>query len=164
MNDVIRTHALVRNFGRTTALAGVDLEVPEGAIYALVGANGAGKTTLIKVLMNIFQPTSGSATVLGIDSRHIAGKHFARIGYVSENQEMPEWMTVRYLLDYYRSFYPSWDTALEQQLIRQFDLPLNRKLKHMSRGQRMKAAFASSLRPARPSRVPRIVCVLAKRA
>jgi ABC-2 type transport system ATP-binding protein len=58
---------------------------------------------------------------------------------------MPEWMTVRYLLNYYRNFYPTWDTALEQQLIRQFDLPLNRKLKHMSRGQRMKAAVASSL-------------------
>jgi ABC-2 type transport system ATP-binding protein len=145
MNAVIRTQALVRNFGRTVALAGVDLDVPEGAIYALVGANGAGKTTLIKVLMNIFQPSSGSAMVLDTDSRHIAGKHFARIGYVSENQEMPEWMTVRGLLAYYRNFYPQWDTALEQQLIRQFDLPLNRKLKHMSRGQRMKAAFASSL-------------------
>jgi len=145
MNAVIRTHALVRNFGRTVALAGVDLDVPEGAIYALVGANGAGKTTLIKVLMNIFQPSSGSATVLGVDSSQIAGKHFTKIGYVSENQEMPEWMTVRGLLDYYRNFYPAWDTALEQQLIRQFELPLNRKLKHMSRGQRMKAAFASSL-------------------
>jgi ABC-2 type transport system ATP-binding protein len=145
MNAVIHTHALVRNFGRTVALAGVELEVPEGAIYALVGANGAGKTTLIKVLMNIFQPSSGSATVLGVDSRQFAGKHFTKAGYVSENQEMPEWMTVRYLLDYYRNFYPSWDTALEQQLIHQFDLPLNRKLKHMSRGQRMKAAFASSL-------------------
>src|ERR1700761_3886761 len=99
MNAVIRTHALVRNFGRTVALAGVDLDVPEGAIYALVGANGAGKTTLIKVLMNIFQPSSGSANVLGVDSRQIAGKHFTKIGYVSENQEMPEWMTVRGLLD-----------------------------------------------------------------
>ncbi|UWZ82744.1 ABC transporter ATP-binding protein [Occallatibacter riparius] len=145
MNAVIHTHALARNFGRTVALAGVDLDVPEGAIYALVGANGAGKTTLIKVLMNIFQPSSGSATVLGVDSRLIAGKHFTKIGYVSENQEMPEWMTVRGLLDYYRNFYPEWDTALEQQLIRQFNLPLDRKLKHMSRGQRMKAAFASSL-------------------
>jgi ABC-2 type transport system ATP-binding protein len=150
MNPVVRTQALARKFGRTVALAGIDLEVPEGAIYALVGANGAGKTTLIKLLMNIFQPTSGSATVLGIDSRRIAGKAFTQIGYVSENQEMPDWMTLRQLLDYYRSFYPGWDTTLEQQLIRQFDLPLNRKLKHMSRGMKMKAAFASSL-PYRPA-------------
>jgi ABC-2 type transport system ATP-binding protein len=150
MNAVIRTQALQKKFGRTVALAGIDLEVPEGAIYALVGANGAGKTTLIKLLMNIFQPTSGSAQVLGIDSRHIAGQAFERIGYVSENQEMPDWMTLGQLLDYYRNFYPEWDAALEQQLIRQFDLPLNRKLKHMSRGMKMKAAFASSL-PYRPA-------------
>ncbi|HEY3706527.1 MAG TPA: ABC transporter ATP-binding protein [Terracidiphilus sp.] len=150
MNAVFRTQSLTKKFGRTVALAGIDVEVPEGAIYALVGANGAGKTTLIKVLMNIFQPTSGLATVLGIDSRHIAGRHFERIGYVSENQEMPEWMTLRQLLDYYRNLYPAWDTALEQQLVRQFDLPLNRKLKHMSRGMKMKAAFASSL-PYRPA-------------
>lgn len=150
MNPVIRTQALAKRFGRTIALAGIDFEVPEGAIYALVGANGAGKTTLIKLLMNIFEPSSGSATVLGVESRHISGQHFTRIGYVSENQEMPDWMTLRQLLDYYRNFYPQWDTALEQQLVRRFDLPLNRKLKHLSRGMRMKASFASSL-PYRPA-------------
>jgi ABC-2 type transport system ATP-binding protein len=145
MNPAIHTEKLVRRFGRTLAVDDVDLDVPQGAIYALVGANGAGKTTLIKLLMNIHRPTSGRAQVLGIDSHHLAGKAFQQIGYVSENQEMPEWMTVGALLDYYRPFYPQWDGALEQQLIRQFDLPLKRKLKHLSRGQRMKASFASSL-------------------
>ncbi len=67
-----------------------------------------------------------------------------------ENQEMPEWMTVGAMLDYLRPFYPQWDRELEGQLVRQFDLPLKRKLKHLSRGMKMKAAFASSLayRPA----------------
>jgi ABC-2 type transport system ATP-binding protein len=82
---------------------------------------------------------------MGMDSRRLAGKDFQHIGYVSENQEMPEWMTVETLLDYVRPFYPQWDRELEQQLVRQFDLPLKRKLKHLSRGMRMKAAFASSL-------------------
>ncbi|WP_348263756.1 ABC transporter ATP-binding protein [Telmatobacter sp. DSM 110680] len=127
------------------AVDAVDLAVPEGAIYALVGANGAGKTTIIKMLMNILSPSSGHAEILGIDTKLVAGKAFNRIGYVSENQEMPEWMTTGAFLAYCRSFYPQWDTALEQQLVRQFDLPLNRKLKHLSRGMRMKAAFASSL-------------------
>jgi len=145
MNDAIRTENLTRKFGRTLAVDNLNLTVPEGAIYALVGANGAGKTTVIKVLMNIFGPTSGHAQVLGIESRHLAGKAFERIGYVSENQEMPDWMTVGAMLDYYRPFYPQWDRTLEQQLVRQFDLPLNRKLKHLSRGMKMKAAFASSL-------------------
>jgi ABC-2 type transport system ATP-binding protein len=145
MTSAISTQKLSRRFGRTVALDAVDLDVAEGAIYALVGANGAGKTTLIKVLMNIFQPTAGTAQVMGIDSRKVAGKIFNRIGYVSENQQLPDWMTPRAMLAYYRSFYPTWDRALEEKLVRQFDLPLDRKLKHLSRGVRMKAAFASSL-------------------
>jgi ABC-2 type transport system ATP-binding protein len=131
-------------------LSGVGLEVPEGAIYALVGGNGAGKTTLIKLLMNILRPTEGSARVLGMDSQRLRGRDLNRIGYVSENQEFPEWMTVGGMLEFLRPFYPTWDRALEGQLVRQFDLPLERKLKHLSRGQRMKAAMASALafRPA----------------
>ena len=145
MNPAIATHSLRKQFGRTVAVDGLNLAVPEGAIYAMVGANGAGKTTIIKMLMNIYPPTAGSAAVLGIDSRKLAGKAFTRIGYVSENQEMPDWMTAGAMLDYYRPFYPTWDRALEQQLVRQFDLPLDRKLKHLSRGMKMKAAFASLL-------------------
>jgi ABC-2 type transport system ATP-binding protein len=145
MTSAIGTQKLSRHFGRTVALDAVNLAVPAGAIYALVGANGAGKTTLIKVLMNIFQPTAGTAEVLGVDSRKVSGKIFNRIGYVSENQQLPDWMTTGDMLAYYRNFYTNWDRALEEQLVRQFDLPLDRKLKHLSRGMRMKAAFASSL-------------------
>ena len=98
MNDAVRTHDLVKRFYKVTALDNLNLEIREGAIYALVGPNGAGKTTPIKVLMNIFPPTRGRAEVLGMDSRRIAGKAFAAIGYVSENQELPDWMRVDYFL------------------------------------------------------------------
>ena len=145
MNSIIHTENFSKRFGHTDAVDGVDLAVPEGAIYALVGPNGAGKTTLIKMLMNIIRPTAGGSEVLGIDSSELTGKAFNRIGYVSENQELPEGMTVGGMLDYFRAFYPTWDRALEAQLVRQFDLPLTRKLKHLSRGMKMKAAFASSL-------------------
>jgi ABC-2 type transport system ATP-binding protein len=145
MKLAIHTEKLSRRFGNTVAVDAVDVAVPEGAIYALVGANGAGKTTIIKMLMNIFSASEGRAEVLGIDTRRLFGKAFSRIGYVSENQELPEWMTVGALLKYCKAFYPQWDATLEQQLVRQFDLPLNRKLKHLSRGMRMKASFASSL-------------------
>jgi len=123
-------------------LAPLDLIVPRGAIFALVGHNGAGKTTLIKLLMNILQPSSGHADVLGESSATLTGESFTRIGYVSENQELPEWMTVQGLLDFLRPFYPTWD---DRTLIQQLDLPLDRKLKHLSRGMRMKAALASVL-------------------
>jgi ABC-2 type transport system ATP-binding protein len=150
MNATIQTHGLAKHFGKTEVLRGIDLNVPEGAIYALVGANGAGKTTMIKVLMNILRASAGSASVLGIASNRLEGEGFTRIGYVSENQELPDGMTVGGMLDYMRPFYPLWDRALEAQLVRQFDLPLDRKLKNLSRGMKMKAAFASSLayRPA----------------
>lgn len=143
--SAIQTEGLVKKFRRVDALQGLTLNVPEGAVYALVGPNGAGKTTAIKILMNILRATSGRAEVLGIDSSQIKGRRFESIGYVSENQEQPEWMTVEYMLAYLRKFYPTWDTNLEAELIKQFELPRDRKLRHLSRGMRMKAALASSL-------------------
>jgi ABC-2 type transport system ATP-binding protein len=127
------------------ALRQLNLEIPQSAIYALVGPNGAGKTTMIKVLMNILHPTQGTAEVLGTDSTKLRGDWFAQIGYVSENQEQPEWMRVDQFFDYLRPFYPNWDRELESALVRQMALPMDRKLRHLSRGMKMKAALASSL-------------------
>jgi ABC-2 type transport system ATP-binding protein len=143
--SAIQTDNLVKKFHRVDALQGLTLNVPEGAVYALVGPNGAGKTTAIKILMNILRATSGRAEVLGVDSSQIKGRRLESIGYVSENQEHPEWMTVEYMLSYLRDFYPSWDKDLEADLLKQFELPRDRKLRHLSRGMRMKAALASSL-------------------
>jgi ABC-2 type transport system ATP-binding protein len=143
--SILRTIDLSKRFRGTQALDGLSLNVPEGSVFALIGANGAGKTTAIKILMNIHQPTSGSAEALGVDSRSLSPREFQQIGYVSENQEMPEWMTVRYFLAYLKPFYPTWDDARAEELLRQFELPRDRKLKHLSRGMKMKAALASSL-------------------
>lgn len=145
MSIAIQATKLTKKFRKVEALCDLDLEVAEGAIYALVGPNGAGKTTAIKILMNICGATSGSATVLGIDSSRLAGSAFTAIGYVSENQELPEWMRVDEFIAYLRPFYPTWDRNLENELVRQFQLPLDRKLKHLSRGVRMKTALASSI-------------------
>ncbi len=141
----IQTHGLARRYGRHHALDGLDLDVPEGSIYGLVGPNGAGKTTAIKILMNLQRATAGRAEVLGVDTRTLGPAQFAQIGYVSENQKMPDWMTVDYFMNYLRPFYPTWDDALATELIRQFELPGNRKLRHLSHGMRMKAAVASAL-------------------
>src|SRR5882724_8901000 len=145
MPQAIHTDQLSKHFGRVTALDRVNLDVQEGALYALVGQNGAGKTTTIKVLMNLIRATGGSAIVLGTDSHDIRGKSYTQIGYVSENQEMPEWMKTGALLKYLREFYSTWDSDLEQSLVKQFDLPLDRKIKTLSRGMKMKLALASAL-------------------
>ena len=145
MSDVLTTHNLSKRYRKLVALDKLSLAVPEGSVYALLGANGAGKTTALKLMMNLHPATSGEATVLGIDSRQLQGRHFEQIGYVSENQDQPGWMTLSYLLRYLRPFYPTWDDARASELVTQFRLPLDRPIKHFSRGMQMKASLASSL-------------------
>jgi ABC-2 type transport system ATP-binding protein len=145
MSDAFRAIDLSMHFGSVPVLNGLNLSVPEDGVYGLVGPNGAGKTTTIKILMNLHQASSGRAEVLGVDSRKLGPDDLVHIGYVSENQEMPDWMTVEYFLSYLKPFYPTWDDSRAAELMKQFDIPPTRKLKHLSRGMRMKAALASSL-------------------
>lgn len=143
--NAIETHQLTRRYGRSDALHGLTLSVPAGSIYAFIGPNGAGKTTTIRMLMNLLEPTSGEARVLGVDCTKLTPRERQRIGYVSENQKLPEWMTVDQLLRYCEPLYPTWDRDLEQKLLKKFELPPDRKLKHLSRGMMMKASLLSSL-------------------
>jgi ABC-2 type transport system ATP-binding protein len=145
MNIPISCRELTVAFSGIRAVDQLDLEVEQGAIYGLLGPNGAGKTTAIKAMMNLIARSSGHASVFGRDSQLLRAADFERIGYVSENQELPGWMTVGYLMKYLEPFYPNWDAARAAELLREFDLPLNRKLQHLSRGMSMKAALASSL-------------------
>jgi len=142
---MIRTENLTKRYRRNDALIGVSLEVPTGSVFALVGPNGAGKSTAIKTVMNIIQPTAGRAEILGVDSRALGAAQLAQIGYVSENQRLPEWMKVDYFLSYCKAFYPTWNDADAAELIRAYHLPLDRPLKALSRGMRVKAALAASL-------------------
>lgn len=136
---------LSKRFRRTEAVAGLSLTVPEGQVTAFLGPNGAGKSTTIKCLLNLHRPDSGSATIFGTDSRKLGPAQFTQIGYVSENMELPLWMTVKQFLDYCRPLYSQWDRDFEGKLMRQFDLPPQTKLRDLSRGMRMKAALLSSL-------------------
>jgi len=145
MPPIIETFGLSRRYGRTEAVHDLSLAVPEGSIFAFVGPNGAGKTTTIKTVMNILRPSAGRATVLGVDSRRLGPAEFRQIGYVSENQDIHGWMTLRQLLDYCAPLYPAWDASFAETLRRQLDLPLDRRIKEFSRGMRMKAALLSSL-------------------
>lgn len=146
---ILQTHGLHRAFGRHEALRGLDIGVPEGSAFALIGANGAGKTTTIKVLMNILEPSKGSATTLGVDSRKLSPRELAKIGYVSENQDMPGRLTAGQYLNYLRPFYPTWDRELERSILSDLRLPMERKIRELSHGMRLKLALACAL-PFRP--------------
>ena len=146
---IIQTDSVWKKYGRFDALEGLSIAVPEGSAFALIGANGAGKTTTIKILMNMLAPSKGSATILGVDSRRLSPTELARIGYVSENQKLPGRMRVASYVEYLRGFYPTWDQALETEILRQFRLPPDREIRNLSHGMRMKMALACAL-PFRP--------------
>lgn len=144
-NHVIETRELSKKFANVLAVDRLSLNVPRCSVFAYLGPNGAGKTTTIKMLMNMIEPSGGSSTVLGVDSKKLGRREFERIGSVSENQKMPQWMTVEEFLAYCQPLYPTWDNAFCQKLRKDFDLPMKQKIKHLSRGMKMKTALLSSL-------------------
>ena len=127
---MISIQNLVKRYRRNEALRGVTFDVPDGSVFALVGPNGAGKSTAIKIVMNILQPLAGRAELLGVDSRGARrAEQLAQIGYVSENQHLPEWMKAGYFFDYCKPFYPTWNDDDLAALVRAYDLPLDRPSK-----------------------------------
>lgn len=142
---MIEITGLWKKFGRSNAVRGLSLTVPAGSAFALIGANGAGKTTTIKTLMNLIEPDRGSVMVMGMDSRRLTAVDYTRIRYVSENQELPERLTVGQFLAYLRPFYPSWDIGLEATILDQTQLPIRRRIRDLSHGMRAKLALICAL-------------------
>jgi ABC-2 type transport system ATP-binding protein len=145
MSAVIETHELTKRYGHFGAVRGLNLSMPQGSVFALIGASGAGKTTTIKVLLNIIAPTSGRATVLGTDTRNIGPAVLAQVGYVSESQGLPARLHVAQFFDYLRPCYATWDRGLEQELRTQLRLPPGRRIGALSHGMRLKLALACAL-------------------
>jgi ABC-2 type transport system ATP-binding protein len=145
MDTAIQIQAMSCRFGALEAVRKLTLEVPTGSIYAFLGTNGAGKTTTIKALLNLIQPSAGSARVLGVDSARLSPRELARIAYVSENQLLPERLTVQQLVSYCAALYPTWDEALCRHMAGKFALPPNQPLNTFSRGMKIKAALLVSL-------------------
>ncbi len=142
---VIESRGLHKKYGRIEAIHDVNLKVPEGSVFALIGSNGAGKSTTLRLLMNILRPDRGEIRVLDTPSTALGPRHFQHIGYVSESQRVPAQLSITQYFDYLRSLYTNWDRSLEQQLLREFNLPLARKLKHLSHGMRMKVLLIGAL-------------------
>ena len=135
------------SYGGVNALRDLDLEVPDGALYAMLGPNGSGKTTLLQILMGLRRARSGHAAVLGVDSRRLSMNDRARIAYVAEGQSLPSWMRLEELEAYLAPLYPTWDRALANQLRDRFNLDPTRKIGAFSRGGQMKAALLCALAP-----------------
>jgi len=143
---MIRARQLVKRFGRAEVLQGLDLHVPDGAAYALIGGNGAGKTTTIRILMNLIEADAGEPTVLGRPSRSLGPHELRQIGFVAESMRMPQGLTVREYFDYLNPFYGgAWDRQLEATLSRRMRLPEERRIRDLSHGMRMKFALVCGM-------------------
>jgi ABC-2 type transport system ATP-binding protein len=144
-DSVIDISELTRHFGAKTALAAVSLSLPRGAVYGLVGANGAGKTTLIKHILGLLRAESGAVRVFGLDPVADPVGVLSRIGYLSEENDLPSWMRVDELIRYSRAFYPAWDDAYGQELRRAFELDPSAKIRTLSKGQKARAGLLIAL-------------------
>ena len=144
---VIKTTGLRKNYGPIAALSGLDLEVPPGSIYGFLGRNGSGKTTTVKILLGMTHATAGGACVLGLPANEpdASVRIRQRTGYVSEEKDMIESMTVEAIIRFTAAFYPSWRKDLEQRYLSRFELPPLQKVKTLSRGVRTKLALLLAL-------------------
>ena len=131
----------------TDALHGVDLSIPQGALFALLGPNGAGKTTLVQILAGLRRASRGRASVLGIECSDLTYRDRLSIAYLNESQQLPTWMRVDQLEAYVAPLYPTWDVSLAARLRERFQLPMDRPIRTFSRGERMKAALLCVLAP-----------------
>jgi ABC-2 type transport system ATP-binding protein len=146
MSDpVISLDRVTRRFGDKTALDAVSLSLPRGAVYGLVGANGAGKTTIIKHILGLLKAESGEVRVFGFDPVAEPVAVLSRIGYLSEENDLPGWMRVDELMRYSRAFYASWDDRYAEELRQAFTLDPSAKIKDLSKGQKSRAGLIVAL-------------------
>lgn len=142
---VIEISHLVRKFGRTDAVNGLNLQVKRGQCYGFFGRNGAGKTTTIKCLLNLLRPTSGAIKVFGLDPNRSEVAVKSRIAYVPDAVAFYPWMTVRQVLDYLASFRAKWNREAELDLLAQFRLEEGMNANTLSKGQKTQLALIGAV-------------------
>lgn len=135
---VVTMSHLTRQFGSKAALDDVTFSVPRGSVFGLVGENGAGKSTLIKHILGLWRAQSGEVRVFGLDPVRDPVSVLGRIGYLSEQPDLPEWMSVCEFIRYTQAFYPGWDSRYAEELRQQFGLDLDKRIRVLSKGQRAK--------------------------
>jgi ABC-2 type transport system ATP-binding protein len=144
-DPVVRVERLSRRFGTTLALDDLSLSVPRGAVFGVVGANGAGKTTLIRHLLGLLRAQSGTVRVFGRDPVKDPVGVLGRVGYLSEENDLPPWMRVHELLRYLRAFYPGWDDAYAEALRETFAIDPTARVRDLSRGQKARTGLLVAL-------------------
>jgi ABC-2 type transport system ATP-binding protein len=147
MTDAIVTERLTKHYSARRVVDSLNLSVPRGSVYGLLGRNGAGKSTLIKMLMGMVQPDSGRAALLGEQVDSLSNATRARIAYLAEGHPMYGWMTINEAVHFTRSFYPRWNNVLVDQILDHFELARGQKYRRLSRGQQAQVSLALAVAP-----------------
>jgi ABC-2 type transport system ATP-binding protein len=144
---ILETEALTKLYGRFKAVRDLRLSVQAGSICGFLGQNGAGKSSTIKMLLGMMRPTSGSGQIFGlrIDKPEESIEIRKRAAFVSEDKRLYDYMTVEQIIRFTRSFFPGWRRDIEEHLLREFELPLERKIKRLSKGMRTQTALLLAL-------------------
>ena len=143
--NVIRIENLVKYFDGRCVLDGINLKVPQGCIYGLLGRNGAGKTTIIRILLGLEQPTRGQTFLLDTESSELSAKLHSRIGYVAEGHNLIQNYRVGRLIKLCKDLSMSWNDKFFGHLIEKFRLPIDRRVKELSIGMRAQLNLALAL-------------------
>lgn len=146
MKDLaIEMRNVSKAFRRTQVLSNMSLAVERGKTFAFLGLNAAGKTTAIRLLLGLLSRDGGDVAVLGYDPAEKPLEVRSRVGYLAEDQAMYGWMRIEEIIRFVAPFYGTWDHDLALKYVREFDLPLAAKIKHLSKGQNVRLGLILAL-------------------
>jgi len=146
MNDLaIHTEGLVKLFGKTRAVDGLDLKVPRGSVYGFLGRNGAGKTTTVKALLGLLRPSAGAAQVLGFDIGRDLIAILERTGFVPENKMLFGTLTPAQIVHFNQGYFPKWSNQLVARYADLFEIPMQTPFSKLSLGNKTKVCHLLAL-------------------
>ena len=140
-SPLVQMNTLSKRFGETQALDAINLDIRAGSIIGLLGANGCGKSTLLRHIIGLYLPDAGECVTFDCVAEKLGPQQLARIGYVHQEGELLDWMTVKQLIRYVSVYYPNWNHDLEEKYIADFDLPLKKRVGTLSPGKRQQLAI-----------------------
>jgi len=145
MNDPIVLSGLSKAYADKPVLQNLDFRLPRGVVMGLLGQNGAGKTTLIQCALGLLKPQAGNACVFGEPAWELGPDNKQRLGYVAQQFDCFQWMSVAQLLDYTGSFYRHWNPARVAELVATWGLEPGKRVSKLSPGQKQRLSIIQAL-------------------